>query len=123
MSEKTQEQLSQMASAVTESHRKEYTGRISSLLKTGRITAEQSEKLTEAVGTYQFSLDGEDDVQKDLNTRLEIFEALPEGTYWTDEQKVQQMSVEEEDRNTSFWSGGGEISDERAEELASQLQR
>lgn len=104
---------------LTKSRRDGYVARVEGLAKSGRISTQNADLLKNAVSSYQFSV-GDKSSERDLEFKLKVYEELPEGAFWSDEEKLASFSVKEH-RNGSFFTADGEISDERAEELLNEL--
>jgi len=112
-------EIASLREQVTISRRNGYLSRIDDLLTTGRITATKAAEMKNGLTSYQFSKEGTAD--KQLETVLSVYEELPQGAYWTADEKVKNFSVKEE-RASSFFNDGDDISDEEADKLAAQLQ-
>lgn len=104
---------------LTKARRDAYNARVEGLVKSGRLTTQKADLLKNAVGSYQFSADDKS-AEQDLEFKLKVYEELPEGAFWSDEEKLASFSVKEH-QNGSFFTADGEISDERAEELLNEL--
>lgn len=116
--EAMQGEIASLREQVTISRRSGYLSRIDDLLTTGRITAGKAAALKNGLTSYQFSKEGTADEK--LESTLSIYEELPQGAYWTDDEKLKNFSVKEES-NSEFFSVDGGVNDKRAEELAAQL--
>ncbi|MCC7422544.1 MAG: hypothetical protein IT428_19870 [Planctomycetaceae bacterium] len=94
---------------ITTMRRDKYQSRIAAVMNSGRCTKPQADALTALAGTYQFSA-ASSGQKSELDIRLEVYEALPEGALWSDAEKVAQFSVKEE-RRGSFFSTTDDPSD------------
>lgn len=103
-------------------HRESLKTKINSLLKDGRCTPHEAEREVAKLGTIKLSLgaDGKQLDRSDVEKFIESREAVPRGTFWTDQQKTAMSTVVEPQATfmaTPAWAGSG-LSDEDAAKTA-----
>lgn len=106
-------QMSQTLAVLTAENSKmrraEYGARIDSLKQTGRITPEQAQKFAATVGTYQFSATETSTDFVKLDAQLELAEGLPVGAVWSPDQRISQMSLQEQKPGAFFDAAGAQM--------------
>lgn len=123
-----------MAAALTTMSREKLSSRVNSLQQSGRCTAVEADAMRNQIGTYQFSLSGESNLQQ-LELEMTIREKLPMGAVIPVEQRTQpnQFSNLQStpvagmssffNQNTDAQGVPGDIDDARADEIFKELDR
>ena len=76
-------------------HRSSVQSHLDNLLKTGRCTPAEHNQRKSGVAAIKLSLDKSGNPRKsDVESWIESREAVPKGTFWSDEQKLTRMSAQ-----------------------------
>jgi len=79
---------------VTSTMRADYMRRIDALKASGRSDVAIHTELTNMATAFQFSADSDPD-KSELEFKIGVYEKLPEGAYWTTDEKIRVMSLQE----------------------------
>lgn len=97
-------------------HRNEIKSRLTALRDSGRCTPAEFDAQTERVGAVKLSLDDDGNpATSSVEEWIDSRQAVPEGTFWDDEQKLKRLSVSEHPGPVEFTTGTGESVDEATE--------
>jgi hypothetical protein len=97
-------------------HRQNIASQLESLLKNGKCTPAEYHQQKQNAGAIKLSLDKNGNPAKSsVESWIDSREAVPQGTFWSDEQKLTRMSVQSHPGPYKFDKS---ISDEEADAVA-----
>lgn len=114
----TAAQNAALIAEVTKTRRAGYVSRIEAAFNSGRCSKATADGLTQLASAFNFSVGSEQKGELDL--KLELIEQNPEGTFWSDAEKVQNLSIREVNPSALSFSGDG-LSDEEADKLVDKM--
>jgi hypothetical protein len=117
----------QMSAAEAGAYRTEITNlrrgawirRVDDALKAGKCKPERAKAIKELVGTFQFSAEKQSDPT--IESKIEAIEENEPGSAWSPAERMTQMAVKEEPRDSFFSNDGESVSEEDGEKLSKML--
>lgn len=114
----TAAQNAALIAEVTKTRRAGYVSRIEAASGSGRCSKATADSLTQLASAFNFSVGS--DQKGELDITLELIELNPEGTFWSDTERVKNLSIREVNPSALSLDGDG-LSDEEADKLVDQM--